>query len=122
MLWNLLDDGVAWVVELDRLAVTEACITGFPDPPALAGFTAGRRIDVAWQQPLSKDELVDLARTWSMVRTRPPAERDQVLGRVRHLLSTHPDLAAHETIDLPYVCSTRAYRSATAGEARCPEP
>jgi SAM-dependent methyltransferase len=117
MLWNLLDDGCAWVAELDRLTVTDACITGFPDPPALAGFTAGRRVDVAWRQTLSKYELVDLARTWSMVSTRPPAERDQVLGCVCHLLSTHPELAAQDTIDLPYVCTTRTYRSARADDA-----
>lgn len=117
MLWNLFDDRCAWVAALDRLAVTEACITGFPDPPALAGFAPGRRVDVAWRQTLSKDELVDLARTWSMVGTRPPAERDQVLACVRHLLSTHPDLAAGDTIELPYVCSTRTYRSARADDA-----
>jgi SAM-dependent methyltransferase len=117
MLWNLFDDGVAWVAELDRLAVTEACITGFHDPPTLTGFDPGRRVDVAWQQTLSKDELVDLARTWSMVSTRPPAERDEILVRVRDLLGTHPDLVAHDTIELPYVCTTRTYRPARADDA-----
>jgi SAM-dependent methyltransferase len=122
MLWNVLDDRYAWVAALDRLTVTEACITGFPDPPALAGFSAGQRVDVAWQQTLSKDELVDLTRTWSMVSTRAPAERDHVLRRVRHLLGTHPDLAAHDTIDLPYVCSTRTYRSGDAEPREKPQP
>jgi hypothetical protein len=51
-----------------------------------------------------------------MVSTRPPAERDHVLGRIRQLLGTHPDLAAGDTIELPYVCSTRTYRSAPAPE------
>lgn len=122
MLWNWLDDRGAWVAELDRLTAADAGITGFPDPPALAGFAAGRRVDVPWQQTLSKNELVDLTRTWSAVSTRPPAQRDQVLVRVRHLLRTYPDLPAHDKIDLPYVCSTRTYRSAPAGEARHPEP
>ena len=51
MLWNWLDDRVAWVAELNRLTVTDAGIVGFPDPPALAGFAAGRRVDVRGNRP-----------------------------------------------------------------------
>jgi SAM-dependent methyltransferase len=112
MLWNLFDDDRhAWVADLNRLTARDAGITDFPDPPALAGFAAGERVDVPWQQILAKDELVDLVRTWSAVSTRRPAERDEVLAGVRRLLGTHPDVAAQDRIALPYVCSTRTYRS-----------
>jgi len=110
MLWNLSDDRVTWVAELERLTATGAGISQALDPPALAGFSPGRRADLAWAQAVRADELVELARTWSAVSTLPADARDRVLGAVRHLLATHPDLAGRSEVDLPYVCTTWTYR------------
>jgi len=110
MLWNWLDDRVRWVAELNWLTHIDAGIIGFPDPPPLVGFAGGRRVDIAWRQTLSKAQLVDLVRTWSAVSTRPDTEREQVLCSVRHLLDHTSDLSGQDLVELPYVCSTRAYR------------
>jgi SAM-dependent methyltransferase len=110
MLWNLHDDRVPWIAELERVIGSDAGITRFPDPPVLPGFAAGRRTDVAWQQTLTAEGLVDLTRTYSAVSTRPRVERDRVLDDVRRLLATTLGASGHDTIDVSYVCTTRAYR------------
>jgi SAM-dependent methyltransferase len=110
MLWNLHDDRVGWVAELNRLTGSGAAITAFSDPPAIAGFGDGVRIDVSWRKSLRKAELIDLARTWSSVSTRPVSEQEQLLDDLKRLLETHPQLSARDIVELPYVCGTHAYR------------
>jgi SAM-dependent methyltransferase len=115
MLWNLTDDRVPWVAELDRITANPAGVTKFPaDLPALAGFGAPERVEVPWSQTLTPGELVDLTRTWSMVNTLPDAERERVIGEVGRLVDTHPELAGRERLDFPYVCTTRIFRRAPA--------
>jgi SAM-dependent methyltransferase len=110
MLWNLHDDRVAWVAELNRLTGSGAAFTAFDDPPELPGFDAGVRVDVAWSNRLSKDDVLGLVRTWSSVSTRPAPEQEQILDGVRRLVENDPQLATREVIELPYVCGTYAYR------------
>ena len=110
MLWNLHDDRIGWVAELNRLTGSGAAITTFNDPPDLPGFAAGVRREVPWRMPLHKDELIDLARTWSSVGTRPAAEQKQILDSVQRMLETDPQFTASDVIELPYVCGTHGYR------------
>ena len=110
MLWNLHDDRVSWVAELNRLTGSGAAITSFSDPPDLPGFGGGVRVDVPWRRPMRKAELMDLTRTWSSVSTRPAPEREQVLDGVKRMLETDPQLSAHDVVELPYICGTHAYR------------
>lgn len=110
MLWNLHDDRVSWVSELNRLTGSGAAVTAFSDPPDLPGFGAGIRVDIPWQKSLRKAELIDLARTWSAVSTRPPPEQEQVLDGLKRMLDADPQLSAHDLLELPYVCGTHAYR------------
>jgi hypothetical protein len=113
MLWNLHDDRVPWIAELQRVTGSDAGITRFPDPPVLPGFAPGRRTDVAWQQTLTADGLVDLTRTYSAVSTRARVERDRVLDDVRRLLATALGASGRDTIEVSYFCSARAYRRAS---------
>ena len=53
--------------------------------------------------------VIDLVASRSYVITMTPPEREAVLGRVRRLLDTHPDLAGAAQIPLPYV--TRCSRA-----------
>ncbi len=110
MLWNLHDDRVSWVAELNRLTGSGAAFTAFNDPPELSGFGAGIRLDVPWHQPLPKAELLDLVRTWSSLSTRPRTEREEVLEQLKRMLETDAQLSTHDVVELPYVCGTHAYR------------
>ena len=60
-----------------------------------------------WEHVLTPEDLVRLAATRSYAIVLPPAEREALLGRVRELVTTHPDLAGRERIAVPYV--TRVY-------------
>jgi SAM-dependent methyltransferase len=112
MLWNIHDDRVSWVAELDEVADRRGTVrfTRFADPPALPGFADGRRCDVAWQHRVSPDELVELISTWSAVSTLPDADRDGVLAAVRNLLTIHPQLVGKSELAVPNVCVTWTYR------------
>lgn len=120
MLWNLHDDRVSWVAELNRLTGSGAAITAFSDPSDLPGFGPGIRVDVPWRHPLRKAELIDLARTWSSVSTRPASEQEQILDDLKRMLETHPQLSADDVVELPYVCGTHAYRREGAVRALDP--
>ena len=56
----------------------------------------------AWDQPFDEDLLVARAESVSVVGTMAPDERVEVLGRVRDLARTHPDLAGRPTFGFPY--------------------
>ncbi len=114
MLWNLHDDRVPWVAELERITATSAVVTGFKCPSTVVGFEPASRVDVSWQQTLTPDQLADLARTWSSVSTLPAGKRDDVLDAVRRLLVSHLALAGQGQVDFPYVCSTWTYRRPVA--------
>jgi SAM-dependent methyltransferase len=109
MLWNIPDARTPWVNTLLRLTEPRSIPTSRPDPPPLAGFHPGRLVETRWSQRLLADRLAELVGTWSRVSTRPPAERDDLLGAVRDLVVTHPDLAGATEIGFPYVCAAYHY-------------
>ena len=61
-----------------------------------------------WLQPCDPDLLVARAESVSVVGSLPPADKQRVLDRVRHLADTHPDLAGRSSFPFPY--TTRVYR------------
>jgi SAM-dependent methyltransferase len=65
-------------------------------------FTPVERWSHAWEQPCDEDLLVTRAESISVVGTLPAAERAAVLLRVRHLVSTDPDLAGRPWFGFPY--------------------
>jgi len=117
MLWNLHNDRVGWVAELNRLTGSGAAITAFSDPPDLPGFGAGVRVDIPWRKSLRKAELIELARTWSSVSTRSAPEQQQIVDGVKRMLEIDPQLSARDVFELPYVCGTHVYRRGREQEA-----
>ena len=72
------------------------------------GFTPVELWTRAWEQPGDPDRLVARAESVSVVGSLPPADKERVLDRVRHLADTHPDLAGRARFPFPY--TTRVYR------------
>jgi len=116
-LWNTDDDRVDWIAELGR---TVGKRVGFIDwspsrtiDPHLA-FSPLDNADFPHHQRRTTDSLVATVATHSHVLVLEPAERAEVLGRVRELLASRPETANGE-FDLRLV--TRVHRC-----VRTPDP
>lgn len=111
--WNLRDDRVGWVTELNRIAEIGDTVDHLR--ATVAGF-GPRFASPEWAEfgqvtRLTPDDLLGMVRTRSHYLTAEPARRREVDGQLRELLATHPDLAGRDTIDLPYrTLVARAHR------------
>jgi SAM-dependent methyltransferase len=97
---DLLTDGPDMAAPYDwYYAVDYAALVAEAGAGAFGPVT---RWDHAWEQPFDADLLVARAESVSVVGNLPPERRAQVLGRIRHLAETHPDLAGRPTFGFPY--------------------
>lgn len=110
LLWNIRDESVDWVAELteiidpyERSAPREK--TGQWRQAFSATDRFGRLNQLAFphEQRLDADGLVERFASVSFLAVLPDRERGEVLGRIRELALTHPDLAGLEEFSLPYV-------------------
>jgi SAM-dependent methyltransferase len=100
LLWNLRDERTPWVRRLGE-------IIGSPErdrqtevgPP----FGAVEIAHFPWQQTMGTGRLLDLVASRSYVILLPPDEKAAVLGEVRRLAATHPELVGRTEFRLPYV-------------------
>jgi SAM-dependent methyltransferase len=112
--WNLRDDRVPWVDAYEAIVdgqdrVKRLTETRFIAPPQF--FAPAEHAELTYEVPMAPSELVGLASSFSYVYLRPDA--DEVLSRVADMVRTHPDIAGHEVINMPYVATAfRARRLA----------
>jgi len=121
-LWNSDDDRVPWVAGLREAAAAAAAPTLSSrrgeaayfgaDQFAPELFTPVERAEFTNSQPRTAQSLIATMRTHSQVLVMPPAERDQLLARVRGYLASRPETAEGE-FELPMV--TTALRAARRG-------
>lgn len=111
LLWNVRDEQVPWVAELGR--VMHGHGEDHYAPPLGPPFRPPERLTVRWVSNLTPDALLDMVASRSHVNIRPPRARAALLGEVRRLLATHPDLAGATDIPLPYL--TRCTRARLPG-------
>jgi SAM-dependent methyltransferase len=114
LLWNIRDERADWVAGLSAIlrrsdGPQPGSSTVSAAPPIGPPFGPVERHDVGWVHHLSPDALIDMVASRSYVITLPAADRETLLGEVRHLLATHPALAGADRIALPYV--TRCWRA-----------
>jgi SAM-dependent methyltransferase len=118
LVWNTRDRDHDWVRQFGDLLVdgpdAERPYDSYYDVDYAAlvagagGFTPVELWTHAWEQPCDPDLLVARAESVSVVGSLPPADKEPVLDRVRHLADTHPDLAGRAQFPFPY--TTRVYR------------
>ena len=112
LIWNTRDERVPWVRALGELLAAEArdheADQGVVDRFAAELPATVARSDSRTAQELTAEQVVAGIGTRSYVATMDHAHRDEFLGRVRHLLDTHPDTRGREQLELPY--TTRAHR------------
>jgi SAM-dependent methyltransferase len=110
LLWNVRDESVPWVGELteiihpyERTAPREKTHEWRRAFSASDLFGRLNQLRFPHAQRLDRDGLAERFASVSFIASLPPGERDAVLGRIRELAETHPDLAGRDGFDLPYV-------------------
>jgi len=104
VVWNVRDERVDWVAQLSRIIHDPGEADGSRGDRATIGPPFGpvghRTVD--WVHRLARDQLIDMVSSRSYVITMPAAQRAGVLAGVARLASTHPALAGHDELLLPY--------------------
>ena len=101
LIWNVPDERGGWVRRL-------AEIVGGPEPDRSTEvgppFGPVEKAAFGWVATVGPERLIDMVASRSAVILMPPDERAAVLGEVRRLIATHPDLVGRTEFRLPYVC------------------
>jgi SAM-dependent methyltransferase len=107
LLWNLRDESVPWMAELGSLMGGHDAHSGPARValPAGALFSDAASADFPFKQQLATSELVDFVASRSHVQVMEPAERSELLERVRAFSESREDLARSESIEVPYITS-----------------
>jgi SAM-dependent methyltransferase len=113
LVWNRRDESVGWVAEMSRvLHWDEGRVPGYQRTdwqPVIAGhrgFTAVRRHQIAWEQPLTRDLLEARVRSISYVAAAEPVDRQRYVDEVLALAK-----GFGEPFPLPYVTDVYLCRS-----------
>jgi SAM-dependent methyltransferase len=107
LLWNVLDDSVAWVDALCDITGGEArasLVEAEGDPELAPWFSQLEAASFGHTQELTLDELLGLVGSWSHIYLRDDA--NDVLGQVRSRVLQDPALKGFHEYSLPYLTST----------------
>ncbi|MBS1879303.1 MAG: class I SAM-dependent methyltransferase [Actinobacteria bacterium] len=108
--WNLRDDGTAWMRELSRLIDRLGANPTVEDDYSFgAPFGPTERLAVPWRRPIDGELLIELLASRSYVIVATEAQRQELFASVRELVATHPELAGRESFEMPYM--TRCFRA-----------
>ena len=121
LLWNMRDRRRDWVRRYGELLTDRDLVRPYD---AYYGVDYGAQITAAggfgpvevwshdWDQPCDEDLLLARTASVSVVGLLPEEEQAAVLGRVRELVRSHPDLAGRPWFGFPY--TTRVWRCRAA--------
>ena len=115
LVWNDRDETEPWMATLGAIMHRQAAQAIDTSPRLGPPFGPPERMELRWQQPVTRQEVLDMVASRSYVISMPAPERDELLGEVAELLSEHPDLSGREEIALPYIA--RCTRVRLAGQA-----
>ncbi len=110
VLWNGADRSVEWV---NRLLGARGRSTGDDrtrrgrhrvELPRRSPFRDLETCLISWTLPMTREELVGLAGTYSSVITLPPDRRAAELERVRDTVATDPATAHRDVVEVPMGC------------------
>jgi SAM-dependent methyltransferase len=104
LLYDLVDDSVPWVAEVDRLSRTSVSVPPDQAPwlPSYPGFTEVEQARFAHRHPRTAGSLTAMIGTHSHTLVVSEQERAEVLGRIRAFLDSRPETSAG-TFDYPLV-------------------
>jgi SAM-dependent methyltransferase len=111
-LWNVFDDRVDWVAELERIGGSaaigprdtfsrwraETAEAHVPDSGSIAQFGSPEQAEFPHGQLRTADSLVATFATKAGILVMPQEQRDATLGRIREFLASRPETASGEFI------------------------
>ncbi|MGN9813356.1 class I SAM-dependent methyltransferase [Micromonospora sp. BQ11] len=102
--WNLRDDRIGWVDDMNRVAETGGTVDRLLEDVTDFGpeFWQPEWAEFNHATELTPEELLGMVGTRSYHLTATPERRRQIDRELRELLDTHPDLAGRDTLVLPY--------------------
>jgi SAM-dependent methyltransferase len=112
LFYNSRDGSVAWVRALGELIgqhSDHADAHRERDPQLMGPFRPEAYAEFRHHQELNADGLAELVGSRSYAIRLPPAERAALLGRVRGLARTHPQLVGRQHFFMPYVAGVQRY-------------
>lgn len=106
LIWNIRDEQTPWVArltEIMRASRAETTLAG-GGPVVAEPFGPLEQQQWSWVRPMTRQRLLDMARSRSYVITAPGAERARIEAELADLLN---DIGAvgDATVELPYVTS-----------------
>jgi SAM-dependent methyltransferase len=115
LVWNDRDETEPWMAALGAIMHRQAAQVIDTSPRLGPPFGPPERMELRWQQLVTRQEILDMVASRSYVISMPAPERDELLGEAAELLSEHPDLSGRAEIALPYMA--RCTRVRLAGQA-----
>ena len=115
LVWNDRDESVPWVAALGAIMHRQAAQVIDTSPQLGPPFGPPERMELRWQQLVTRQEILDMVASRSYVISMQAHERDALLGEVAELLSEHPDLSGREEIALPYIARCTRVRLTDPG-------
>jgi SAM-dependent methyltransferase len=110
VVWNGPDRSVEWVAHLLR---RRDAVPGDPDErrprhrfelPSGSAFAGLETRVVTWSLPMTRDELIGLAGTYSTVITLSSDRRAEELARIEERVAASPSLQGRSVVELPMHC------------------
>ena len=111
LVWNTLDVRVPWVHRLTRIMhAGDVQKPGFV-PDVAPPLRIDRELRLEWEQRLTPEQIILLARTRSYWLRAKDATREKVEANLRWYLYDHLGFAPAEKVGLPYRCDAFALRA-----------
>ena len=110
LIWNARDRSSRWVNEVWSIMDRVEKRAPWRDHEhwrdsalgARSGFGPLRTESFRHEQSITPAGVVERVASVSHVAVLPPAERNEVLDEVRHVLATHPDATGRDELHIPY--------------------
>lgn len=113
LFYNARQDAVRWVAALSEIMDETGDHVSETDGHVqheLPLFDLDGSVRAPYEQELDADGLVDLVGSRSYAILMPAAARATMLGKVRALTTTHPELVGRQHFSMPYVTTCERYR------------
>lgn len=117
LVWNDRDETEPWLAALGAIMHRQAAQVIDTRPPLGPPFGPPERMELRWQQVVTRQEILDMVASRSYVISMPAPDRTALLGEVTELLDEHPDLRGRAEISLPYIARCTRVRRADPGAA-----
>jgi SAM-dependent methyltransferase len=101
LIWNYRDESAGWVSRLSDIIGRYDSRRDL-DPVIGPPFGATEAAHFTWTDLIGPERLIDMVASRSQIILMPPDERAAVLGEVRRLMATHPDMVGRTEFTLPY--------------------